>query len=324
LTGALAWRAGSAPVPTLVVLAVVLGVANAVYQPANGTLPRQMVHPSHLGQVGGLFQVVRRLAVFAGASLGGAIAAASGLVAAMLVNAATFTVTSIVYVVVLRPRFPVARDASEPTLQAIRTGLVYARDHRTVRTLTITLSGLNVFVGPALSIGVALRVAQSSWDAWVVGAAEASVGVGAAIGALLAMRSRTEYPARAGFLTLVVQGVGIAGTGVPVLAVLLGSSALVGVTAGYASVQLSATFLRIVRPDQVGRVQSMTLLADYSLLPVATPLFGWLAHATSVPATAAAFGAGMILLCAWASSKPAIRRLRPDDVAEAEPAQTRT
>ena len=61
-----------------------------------------------------------------------------------------------------------------------------------------------------------------------------------------------------------------------------------------------------------GRVSSMTMLSDYTLLPLATPFFGWLAATTSVTTTAALFGAGMALAGLWGASRPAIRAvLRP-------------
>lgn len=307
--GALAWTAGVAPVPMLLVVALLFGVADALYEPASRTLPRQLVTTGHLAQLGGMFQIVRRLAAFGGAALGGIIAASAGIVAAMVINAASFAVIAVVIVLVLRPRFPIQRDAPERTLQAIRSGFRYVVATHTVRTLVLALSGLNVFVGPALTVGVALRVAESHWGAEMVGAGEAAVGVGAALGAVVAMRFESTHPARAGFTALVAQGVSVGGLGVPVLGIMLASAAVVGLTAGYASVVLSATFVRVVRPAQLGRVNSMTALTDYTLLPLAMPFFGWLAHTTSVSTATALFGPGMLALSAYARSRPAIAQL---------------
>jgi MFS transporter, DHA3 family, macrolide efflux protein len=313
LAGALAWVAGAPRVPLLVTVAVAFGVADALYEPASGTLSRQLVRLEDLGRLAGMFQIVRRVAAFAGAALGGVLVAAFGIVAAMLVNAASFAAIGVVVLLVLRPRFPIERDAREPTLRAIRSGLAYVRGDPTVRTLVVALSGLNVFVGPALAVGVALRVATSGWGAEMVGAAEAGVGVGAALGAWAAMRSGIDRPARAGFAALALQGVAIGGVGVPLLPVMLAAAVLIGLTAGFASVQLSATFVRMVRPGQLGRVNSMTSLTDYTLLPLALPFFGWLAHTTSVTTAAFTFGLGMVLLSAYAGSRPVIRRLRAED-----------
>jgi MFS family permease len=307
LAGAALWHAGVAPVPLLVVLACVFGAADAFALPANATLPRQMVEPQHLAALGGLFQVVRRAAVLAGSALGGWIAAAHGLVPAMLVDAVGFVVVSVVVALVLRPRFPLDRAAAEPVLRAIRHGARYVRDDPTVRAFVITLSGLNVFVGPALSLGVALRSDVSGWGAGVVGAANACVGLGAAVGALAAMHLRPRRPAVAGFLSLVLQGLAIVAIGIAWQPATLAGSLVIGLTAGFASVVLSACFQRVVRGDQLGRVSSMTMLSDYTLLPFATPFFGWLAATTSVTTAALAFGAGMVALSAWGASRPVMR-----------------
>jgi MFS family permease len=307
LVGALLWNAGAAPVPLLVTVACVFGAADAFYLPASSTMPRQMVRTEDLALLGGLFQVVRRAAVFAGSALGGWIAATQGLVTAMVVDAVGFVVISVVVALVLRPRFPLARSAAEPVVRAIRAGLSYVRGDAIVRTFVITLSGLNVFVGPALSLGVALRSDASGWGAGVVGAANACVGVGAALGALAAMRVKPRRPAVSGFVSLVLQGAAIVALGLDWLPATIGGAVVIGLTAGWASVILSACFQRVIREDQIGRVSSMTMLSDYTLLPVATPFFGWLAATTSIPVTAAVFGVGMAVAGLWGASRPAIR-----------------
>ena len=314
LVGAALWNAGVAPVPLLIAVACVFGAADAFYLPATSTMPRQMVHADDLATLGGLFQVVRRAAVLAGSALGGWIAATQGLVTAMVVDAVGFVTISVVVAVVLRPRFPLARSAAEPVVRAIRSGVSYVRGDATVRTFVVTLSGLNVFVGPALSLGVALRADASGWGAGVVGAANACVGVGAAVGALAAMHVRPRRPAVSGFVSLVLQGGAIVALGVAWLPATLGGAVVIGLTSGWASVILSACFQRVVREDQLGRVSSMTMLSDYTLLPLATPFFGWLAATTSVTTTAAVFGACMAVAGLWSASRPVIRAVAQPSV----------
>lgn len=112
-----------------------------------------------------------------------------------------------------------------------------------------------------------------------------------------------------GFLSLIAQGAAIAALGLPWLPATIGGALIIGVTAGWASVLISASFQRVVRGDQMGRVSSLTMLSDYSLMPLAMPLFGWLAATTSVITTSASFGAGMVLMGAWGASRPVIRSL---------------
>ncbi len=308
-TGACAWQADAPRIPLMFAVAVAFGVTDAVYLPASSTLPRQMVRGEDLGRVSGMFQVSRRLANFAGAAVGGWLAAAFGLGVAMLVDAATFAVVGVVLWAFVRPRFTLPRAASTSVLHGIQEGLSYVRRDEVARTFVVALTGLNLFISPALAIGVALRVSQSGWGASTLGFIEATVGVGAAVGAVIVIRWRPTRDAFAGFMVLLPQGLAIGLLGVPNLTVVLAAAAVIGVTAGCASVLVSGAFQRSLDPAYLGRASSMSQLGDYTLMPVMMPLLGWLAHATSVTVACAAFGAGMLLLSGWGASRRVLREL---------------
>lgn len=297
--GAVAWQAGAPRVPLLLAVALCFGVADAAHNPANATLPRQLVRPDDLGRVAGAQQVARRLAVFVGAGLGGWLAAAYGFGAAMLVDAASFVVVGAVLWVVARPRIVVRREVGGSLLRGLGEGFAYLRRDPRARRLVVSLSGLNLFIGPALAVGVSLRVAESGWGAGTLGAAQATVGVAAAAGALLAVWRRPARDVVAGFWLLAAQGVALVCLGVPVRAVVLVGAAVVGLTAGGASVLLSGAFQRSVDPAYLGRATSMTTLSDLTLLPLMMPAFGWLAAVSSVTTAATTFGAGMVALSLW-------------------------
>lgn len=296
VVGAWAWEAGTSHIRLMFVVALSFGVTDAVYKPASSTLPRQMVRDADLGRVSGMFQVSRRLADFAGAALGGWLAAAFGLGTAMVVDAATFAVVGLALWAFVRPRFALPRTGAASFLHGIRQGLGYVRRDEVARTFVLALTGLNLFIGPALAIGVALRVSQSGWGAGTLGAVEATVGVGAAVRAAAAIRWRPRRDALLGFVVLLPQGVAIGVLGVPHLALVTAAAAVIGVTAGCASVLLSGAYQRSLDPAYLGRASSMTQLGDLTLLPVMMPLLGWLAHATSVTVACAVFGVGMLLL----------------------------
>ena len=106
---------------------------------------------------------------------------------------------------VLKPRYPRTspRPARSGATWPPRFG--YLRETPYVRALVVSLSGLNLFVGPALAVGLTLHVHRSGWGAATVGVADALVGVGAALGAVLAIRFRPTRPARIGLLILLGQ-----------------------------------------------------------------------------------------------------------------------
>ena len=88
----------------------------------------------------------------------------------------------------------------------------------------------------------------------------------------------------------------------------------IGVTAGVASVLLSAVFQATVDGAYFGRMAAMQRLGDDVLMPAAMAGFGALATVASLPVAFAAYGGAMALLMAWPLCNPALRaiRLRPD------------
>ncbi len=284
-------------------VALAFGVADALHNPASGTMPRQMVRPDDLRPLLAMFQTVSRLGRLAGAPVGGLLVAAFDIRVAMLVDAASFAVTGVVYALWLRPRFPRAPSTGATWRRDLVSGLGYIRRTPSVRTLIVALSGLNLFVGPALAVGMALRVSEEQWGAHTLGVLEACVGAGAAAGALGAARWNASRPALVGFSILVLQGVGIAaiGFGGPVFVGL--AATFVGITAGAASTYLGALFMLTVHQSYLGRAQSVTALTDDGLMPLAMAGFGLLAGLTSVSAACVVCGAAMSLMCAWSARR---------------------
>ena len=183
-------------VPLLLAVAIVFGVLDAIHNPAAMTLPRTLVRTDDLPAAAGLMQVAGRLARFAGAPLGGVLVAVGGLRLVMVVDAVTFAARGGV-------RGPGAQAAlpTRPELHRLGASATwpprrrYLRETPYVRALVVSLSGLNLFVGPALAVGVTVHVHRSGWGAATVGIADALVGVGAAVGAAWS-RSGSAPPSR--------------------------------------------------------------------------------------------------------------------------------
>lgn len=298
--------------PTLALLlfaAIAFGVCDAFYEPSAGTVARQLVRTSDLPSYGALAQTASRLGTMMGAALGGVLVAVTGIAGSAAVNAVTFTIVFAFVALWLRPRFLLRRADRESTLRGIARGFGHLRTHPTTRTLVLALSGLNLAVGPAVGIGLVLRAQDEGWGAPAVGFFEALLGAGAALGAVSVARWRPRLEARAGFGALVVQGAGIAALGWGPVWTVAASAFVIGVTAGYASVLLSATFSATVDTAFLGRMGSITRLGDDCLMPLAMAGFGMLASATAVWVPFAVFGAAMMGLMILPLSTPEFRRL---------------
>lgn len=297
LIGVALWVLATTPsVTILIVAAIAFGVCDAFYEPSAGTIARQLVRASDLPSYGAVAQTASRLGTMAGAAAGGVLAAHLGLSGGASVNALTFLVVVAFIAMWLRPRFLLARAPRESALRGIGRGFAHLREAPTTRTLVIALSGLNLAVGPAVGIGLALRAHDEGWGAQAVGVFEALLGLGAALGAVCVARWRPRREALGGFWALIVQGAAIIALGVGPVWTVGAAAFVIGCTAGFASVLLSATFSATVDTAYLGRMGSLTRLGDDCLMPLAMAGFGALAGATALWVPFTVFGGAMKLL----------------------------
>ncbi|MGH3689627.1 MAG: MFS transporter [Microbacterium sp.] len=291
------WVLATPPsVAVLLFAAIAFGVCDAFYEPSAGTIARQLVRASDLPSYGAAAQTASRLGTMGGAAIGGVVVAYTGLVGSASVNALTFSLVIAFIAIWLRPRFRLARAEKESALRGIARGFAHLSSNPTTRTLVIALSGLNLAVGPAVGIGLALRAHAEEWGAQAVGLFEALLGLGAAIGAVSVAKWRPRHEARAGFWALVVQGAGIVALGFGPAWSVATAAFVIGATAGYASVLLSATFSATVDTAYLGRMGSLTRLGDDCLMPLAMAGFGALSSATALWVAFTLFGGAMMAL----------------------------
>jgi len=85
--------------------------------------------------------------------------------------------------------------------------------------------------------------------------------------------------------------------------------AVLGFTAGVASVWLSAAFIRAIDPAHLGRVSSVSSLGDMILMPLSVPALGAVVRATGVLTATVVFGLSMSVLCLWFATRRPIRTL---------------
>jgi MFS family permease len=312
LAGVLFVLAARGVSPTLlVVTGLLFGVADAFYGPADIAFPRQMVPRTELSRLSALRQLLTRLAVVVGAPVGGLIVAWHGLSGAVTVDALSFAVILGVTALV-RPRRPRARATGQSLLADVRDGLAYLRNTPRVRGLIIALAGLNMFVSPVVSVGLALRVSERMWGAPSLGLFSGAIGLGAIVGTLAAMRWRPAYPVRTGLLMLVLQAVSLAVVGVTPFWLTAALMVEVGVIAGLASPMLSGAFQATVEEQYLGRAGAvLSILAD-GLAPVGLAGFGGLAQVLGLGVTVACFGGAFVVLLAVTLMQPGVRAIRAD------------
>ncbi|HEY9291642.1 MAG TPA: MFS transporter [Microlunatus sp.] len=309
LGAAIGWQAGLHTATLLIMVELLFGIAVGLSAPARSTLVRQLVRPADLIEVNGWIQIGSRLAVLGGAPVGAIVVATGGLTLAMLIDATTFLLIALVLILIIRIRYRLPRQREGTAWSNLKDGFGHLARHRRQRSLTLGICALNVFITPVTAVGVSLRVSHSGWSATWVGVSQAALAIGAIVGSMIAIRWRGTHLARRGFWVLVLQGVGLAAVGVPLLPVLIGGMILIGLTAGLASVWISGGFQREISPDYLGRVSSLNRLGDLAITPMMTPLFGVVAGASSVLVATLACGAAMSMLCLFVATRREIRTL---------------
>jgi len=311
LAGVLVGQTAGLSIPLLVGVAVLFGLFDAVYDPASSTMPRQYVRTDDLAATAAMFQLSRRVATFAGAPIGGVLVAFGGLELVMIVDAATFVVNGLLLALLMKPRFPRSLSQGRSMLSDLGDGFRYLWHTGPVRTLVLALSGLNLFAGPVTAVGLVLRTHGAGWGAPSLGLFEACIGVGAAAGAIWAIRVRPERPARAGLLILVVQAAALAVVGFAPYAGIVAAMLVVGVTAGLASAFLSGAFQAGVEASYLGRMSSVVTLTDDALMPVMMVAFAAFAGGVSLTGACLIAGGAFVALVLWSAGRPDLDHRAP-------------
>lgn len=310
------WCVITEPTTTVLLLAALLfGLCDAFYDPASGTISRQLVRRADLAAYGGATQTASRLGGMAGAGLGGVLVAQTGLAGSAAVNAITFALLVAFIAIWLRPRFALPRAAHEPILRGIAGGFAHLRHTPTTRALVIALATLNVAAAPVLGVGVALRSDAEGWGAEALGLFGTVAGLAATIGAVIVIRWRPRNEARAGFLAFALQGPAIIAIGIGPYWLVLVAGVAIGFGAGFGSVLLGATFAGITEPSYLGRMGSIIRLGDDALRPLTTVFFGVLASATALWVPFIAYGTAFRILIVALLMNRDLRRLSLRDAA---------
>ena len=292
--------AGS-PLAFLVVLAALFGAIDAVFYPATGALPPLVVADEQLLRVQNLRALGTRAALIVGAPLGGALLTLGGVEVSLLVNAATFAVSTAA-LAVLRTRTRFVPATSEPLTRQIVDGLRHAADHPLLRNLLLLVALFEFAVSGIVNIAYPALADRHGWGAEGFGMLLAAVGVGAAVAAaLLATIARTPAPG------LVTAGCGLLGaallaafpfiSGLPAaLALAVALGALGGGVAGIAIPLVQHS----VPAAQLGRAMSLFAIATIGTAPLSlagTALLARHAGLTTTFLTAATLVVAAAVVC---------------------------
>lgn len=263
-----------ATVPVVAVLSLMLGVINAIENPARRGLVGELVEPAEIPNAMALNTSVMTGSRVFGPALAGMIVAAAGTVWCFGLNAASFVAIIWSLKAIDRAELspvPPARRGGRP----VREGLAYAVRQPTIRLVLLVLTVVGTFT---FNYQVAMPVlvdeafgAGSAAFGWLL----AISSVGSVIGSLLIARTgRASLPAM--LIGTAVLGASSLAVGfAPNLAVSFLAAIPLGI-GGSAFMASSTGLLNVHAPAEYrSRMLSLQTMAFLGSTPIGSPITGW-------------------------------------------------
>ena len=277
-------------------LALLLGFANLVNQPAGQSILGEIVGEDLLTRAVGLTVSLVSIARVIGPVVAGILLTTLGFGVCFLVNAATFVV-SLVCLAAIRPRemYPVAHI---PRQQGqVRAALSHVWETHNLKITLILLVVMGIFC-----FNFTITMAVLGKGAFGVGPAGfaflfACWGFGGGFGSLLAARGSDPDLKRLGWVGVLFGISVLAMSACPTLVEAAGVSVIVGVLTFW-FVSMSADLLQLSsRPEMRGRVMSFWFVVLWGSYPIGSPLMTWAANSAGPRAPLVLCGAVAVASC---------------------------
>lgn len=296
----------------LVAIEVCFGAAEAFFRPAYSGLVPQTVPEELIQEANAANGLTQTLAEFAGPALATVLVLTLGTGAAFAVDAATFLVSAGLLALV-RPRPRGERPQRTSLVAELRDGWHEVRARAWV-WVTIAVFGVHLVLGFAPYVVLGPTVAAERYgDAALWGWVAASVGLGTAAGALIALRWRPSFPLRTGILLTVPFGLVLLAfaLGAP-LALVLPCAGAAGMGLALFGVWWETALAQRIPPQALSRVASYDWMGSFALLPPGLVLIGAIAEGVgprTVMGVAGAASSLLVLLALLPRETRALRRL---------------
>ena len=322
---------GRAELWMLYAFALVFGIADAFFFPAQTAMVPELVSTEQLPRANGIVQGTAQISLLVGpvvagvviAALGGngTSATAAGIGVALLLDAATFVV-SLITLLFIRPRAHVA-GANDSVLESIREGFRFVWGSRGMRAMIGVSLGANFFIVGPFEVGMPfIAYSRLPEGAAAFGLIAAAFGGGSLVGLVAGSILPAPRPSRFGTIILLPMGLaglalaGLGGASTTIVAAAL--TAVAGLALGYVNLLGITWIQRRIPQALMGRVMSLLITGSVGLVPVSMFLAG-IAIQVSVDATMIGAGVGMAALAFAAALTPAVRNIGLEPIWE-EPA----
>jgi MFS family permease len=318
--------AGLAELWMLYVFALVFGVADAFFFPAQTSIVPQLVEPEQLQRANGIVQGTAQATVLVGPALAGIIIAAlgseaadtTGIAVGLLLDAITFAI-SMVTLRLIRARQR-AVHAATSIIESMREGVRFVWGKASMRAVIVLSLSANLFIVGPFEVGLPyFAYTRLPEGVAAFGVLLAAFGGGSLLGLAAGAMLPTPAPARLG--TVVIVAISLAGLGLAALAPVQSTlaaavmTAASGIALGYGNL-LGLTWIQTRIPSELmGRVMSLVMLGSMGLVPVSMLMAG-AAVQVSLDATLVVAGLGMAVVSLASLLSPAVRDLGLEPMVE--------
>jgi MFS family permease len=310
---------GAQQVWMLYAFALVFGIADAFFFPAQTSIVPELVEPEQLQRANGIVQGTAQASVLVGPALAGIVIAAlgseaadtTGIAVAMLLDALTFVVSMVTLWLIRARERPSAEHPS--IVESIREGVRFVWGKASMRAVIALSLSANLFIVGPFEVGLPyFAYTRLPEGAAAFGILLAAFGGGSLIGLTAGALLPSPSPARLGVLvmtTLSLAGVGLAALA-PVhstvaAAVLTAGS---GIALGYGNL-LGLTWIQTrIPPELMGRVMSLVMVGSMGLVPVSMLVAGATVQ-VSLEATLVVAGLGMAAMALASLLSKSVRNL---------------
>ena len=280
--------AGAAQFWMLYVFALIYGIADAFFFPAQTAMVPSLVPGEHLGQANAIVQGTAQLTVFVGPAVAGVMIvflgstasqpSADGIGVALILDALSFVVSLVTLWLIRAGAAQVAHAASSVIAQ-IKEGISFVWNWPSMRLIVILSMALNLLIVGPFEVGIPLLAyTRLPEGAAAFGLMTSAFGLGSLVG--LAGAAALPAPRPALFSTVALGTIAVAGVllalmsavyaTIPALLIALS----IGVSLGYSNLLTLTWIQRRVPGTLMGRVMSVLMFGSLGLVPLSTMLAG--------------------------------------------------
>jgi len=310
----------------LFAFALVFGLADAFFYPAQTSIVPQLVSKDQLQAGNAMIQGTATLSIFIGPLLagamisrldGGSIHSMTGIALAFALDALSFLASiTMLSLMKIAPGLSAVEKAAEGVLASIKAGLLYVWRDTTLKIVFGLVAGINILVVGPVFVGIPVIAKMRFVEgAAAYGLIMSAFGGGSLLGIALTGLLPKPSPKKLGTVLLSVislMGIGLIVIGItPSTLVAAVASCVMGAANGYNNIMLITWLQKRIAPTLTGRIMSLVMFASLGLNPISTALSGALIGLNATALLVCA-GALMTTFTLSAAFSPAVRNLGMD------------